>query len=217
MNDEALGPLFRLPDDPHYLWLFGAAVTVLAIAVLLVGLVRGRLPTALLLPAFLLPVGAFTLGYLFLLEESKSVTFCGSCHETMSPLVAALEYDDGLIASSHWRRGAVSHVTACYQCHSGYGIWGAVGAKRAGVMHMVRTITGDYQLPIQAKRFDNASCLGCHAEAVPFREVEEHHDPDVQQELLSGASSCAGECHEAAHPEEALWGVGGPPASAGGR
>jgi hypothetical protein len=135
----------------------------------------------------------------------------------MSPLVASLAEDNGTIASTHWRSGAVSHVDACYQCHSGYGIWGTVDAKMAGVMHMVRTVTGNYALPIQAHSFDNGACLGCHAQAVPFREVEEHRDPEVQQDLLSGTSSCAGECHEDAHPESALWGVGGPPAAGGGR
>jgi hypothetical protein len=217
VTEQDLGPLFRLPDDPHYLWLFGTAVAAVAIAVLLVGLVRGRLPATLLLPALILPVAAYGTGYLFTLEESKRVSFCGSCHETMSPLVAALAEDNGTISSSHWLRGAVSHESACYQCHSGYGIWGHVDAKFAGVMHMVRTVTGDYELPIQSKHFDNASCLGCHAQAVPFREVEEHRDPEIQQEMLAGASSCAGDCHEAAHPEEALWGVAGPPAAAGGR
>lgn len=215
MEDVDLGPLFELPHDPHYMWLFGTVIALLAIAVLAVGLVRGRLPATLLLPALLLPVAAFAAGYLFTLEESKSVAFCGSCHVTMSPLVAALDEDNGTISSSHWRRGAVSHVDACYQCHSGYGIWGQVDAKFAGVMHMVRTVTGNYELPIQSKHFDNASCLGCHARAVPFREVEEHRDPDVQQELLSGVSSCAGDCHEPAHPEEALWGIAGPPAGGG--
>lgn len=215
MDETDLGPLFLLPEDPHYLWLFGTAIAVLAIAVLAIGLLRGRLSATLLLPALLLPVGAYAVGYLFTLEESKTVAFCGSCHETMSPLVQALDEDEESIASIHWQRGAVSHIDACYQCHSGYGIWGDVGAKFAGVRHMVRTVTGNYQLPIRAHRFDVRSCLGCHAEAVPFREVEEHRDPDVQRELLAGESGCTGDCHDVAHPESALWGVAGPPAGGG--
>jgi cytochrome c nitrite reductase small subunit len=215
LNEQDLGPLFRLPEDPHYLWLFGIAVAALAIGVLLVAFLRGRISALLVLPTLLLPVAAYGIGYLFTLEESKSVAFCGSCHETMSPLVAALAEDNDTISSSHWRRGAVSHVDACYQCHSGYGIWGQANAKLAGVMHMVRTVSGNFEYPIRSKHFDNASCLGCHAQAVPFREVEEHRDPEIQQEMLSGASSCAGDCHEAAHPEAALWGVAGPPAEGG--
>lgn len=211
MNEADLGPLFQLPADPHYLWIAGVAVALLAIALLVIGLLRGRLSPTFLLPTLLLPVAAYGIGYLFTLEESKSVEFCGSCHVTMSPLVAALDGDSESLSSVHWQRGAVSHTTACYQCHSGYGIWGDVGAKEAGVMHMLRTVTNSYEFPIQAKHFDMSSCLGCHAQAVGFREVEEHLDPEIQQELLSGETSCAGECHEVAHPETALWGVAGPP------
>jgi nitrate/TMAO reductase-like tetraheme cytochrome c subunit len=217
VSEQDLGPLFRLPEDPHHLWILGVVLAGLAIAVLAVGLVRGRLPATLLLPALLLPLAAFGVGYQFTLEESKRVEFCGSCHETMSPLVAALAEDNGTISSSHWRRGAVSHASACYQCHSGYGIWGDVDAKLAGVRHMVLTVTGRYELPLQAHRFDNGACLGCHAQAVPFAEIEEHRDPETQAELLSGETSCAGICHEDGHPESALWGMAGPPAAAGGR
>lgn len=215
MEDADLGPLFQLPQDPHTLGWIGATVALAAIAVLAAGLVRGRLPVRWLGPALGLPLAAYGVGCLFLLEESKSVAFCGSCHETMGPIVRALDEDDGTLSSSHWRRGAVSQRDACYQCHSGYGIWGQVDAKRAGVMHMVRTVTGGYELPIRARRFDNASCLGCHGRAIPFREIEEHRDPEIQAELLSGAASCAGGCHEAGHPERALWGSGGPPPGEG--
>lgn len=215
MNENDLGPLFRLPDDPHYLWIVGVAVAALAIAVLAVGLLRGRLPSTLLLPALGLPLAAWGIGYLHTLEESKQVSFCGSCHETMSPLVAALAEDDDTIASSHFRRGAVPNATACYECHSGYGLWGGVDAKLAGLRHMLLTVTGGYELPLQSHRFDNAACLGCHALAVPFAEVEDHRDPDTQAELLSGETSCAGICHDDAHPESALWGVAGPPATGG--
>ena len=211
MNEADLGPLFELPADPHYLWIVGMAVAVVAIAVLVVGFVRGRLSRVLLAPALLLPAVAYGIGYLFTLEESKQVEFCGSCHTTMSPLVTALDEDNDSLASVHWQRGAVSHANACYQCHSGYGIWGDVDAKLAGVMHMVRTVTGTYEFPITAKNFNVDSCRGCHARAVGFRDVEEHRDPDIQRELLTGESGCAGDCHELAHPESALWGVAGPP------
>src|SRR5690606_10485341 len=144
MSESDLGPLFRLPDDPHYLWIAGVVVAALAIAVLAIGLVRGRLPSNLLLPALGLPLVAWGIGYLHTLEESKQVTFCGSCHETMSPLVAALSEDDDTIASAHFRRGRVPAATACYECHSGYGLWGGVDAKLAGLRHMLLTVTGGY-------------------------------------------------------------------------
>ncbi len=153
-----------------------------------------------------LPLAAYGLGSVLMLEESKNVAFCGSCH-VMTPIVESLQKDDGSLASLHYTRGRVSHEQACYVCHSGYGIWGTMGAKRAGVGHMVRTVTGDYQLPIKlAAPFDIDSCLGCHAHSARFRAVEAHQPLEIQQALLSREMSCTGTCHPAAHPEEALRG-----------
>jgi cytochrome c nitrite reductase small subunit len=211
LGENDLGPLFQVPEDPHYLWIVGCAVAVVAIGVLLVGLLRGRLPTLFVLPALLLPLAAYGIGFLHLAEQSKKVEFCGSCHEPMSPLVTSLREDGDTLSSLHYQYGRVPRATACYECHSGYGIWGEVDAKMAGIMHMVGTLTGNYELPIRAKHFDIDSCLGCHAHTASFREEEDHQDPEVQSDLLSGRISCAGECHDFAHPETALWGVAGPP------
>jgi hypothetical protein len=77
----------------------------------------------------------------------------------------------------------------------------------AGVMHMIRTVTGRYELPLKTHGpFDIDSCLGCHAHAPAFRAVEAHQEPDLQKQLLSGELSCTGLCHPAAHPESALKG-----------
>jgi nitrate/TMAO reductase-like tetraheme cytochrome c subunit len=205
---DPTGPLFHLPDSPAYLWLVGLVFAIPAIAIAVIGLVRGRLPAALgLTGAILVPVFAYVVGGFFVLEKSKSVRFCGSCHETMSPLVASLPEDNGSLASIHWQSGAVSHADACFQCHSGYGIWGTVDAKFAGVRHMILTVTGGYKYPLHARSFDIASCLGCHAEAVPFRAQPAHQAPEVQQQLLAGELSCAGTCHPDAHPADALMGA----------
>lgn len=208
MDGAPLGPLFETPPDPHYLWLLGVAAAALAIVIALYGLVRGRLPSGWSAPAtMLIPIFAYVLGGITLLEESKRVSFCGSCHQTMAPIVASLAAGDDTLAAAHWQRGAVSHADACYQCHSGYGIWGTAGAKLAGVRHMMHTITGRYDLPLKSHAFDIASCLGCHAEAKPFRAEEAHHDPDLQRQLLSGEMGCAGVCHPDAHPADALNGA----------
>ena len=75
------------------------------------------------------------------------------------------------------------------------------------VMHMVRTLTGDYKLPIELHgTFDIGSCLNCHATSPAFRDVKEHQDPDVQKALLSHEMSCTGVCHPEAHPASALTG-----------
>ena len=122
-------------------------------------------------------------------------------------LPAALASDKESLASIHYRRGLVPHDEACYTCHSGYGIWGTMDAKMAGVMHMVRTLTGDYTLPIELHgTFDIGSCLNCHATSPAFRDVKDHQDPEVQKALLSHEMSCTGVCHPEAHPASALTG-----------
>lgn len=206
---EQLGPLFVHPKDPSYFWILVVVVAVPVLVVALMVLVRGRLPPALSAMAFLLlPPFGYVLGDINLLEQSKKVTFCGSCHETMSPLLVALRQDEETLAAHHFRVGAVSHVDACYKCHSGYGIWGDVSAKMAGVEHMLHTITGGFDYPLEPRNeFDIDSCLSCHAEAVPFRAVDTHRDPDMQQALLAGEMSCTGVCHPPAHPDWALNGA----------
>jgi hypothetical protein len=130
----------------------------------------------------------------------------------MAPIVRSLESNDDSLASMHYVRGRVPHAEACFTCHSGYGIWGGVGAKIAGIRHMVQTVSGGYTLPLQQRGpFDIDSCLGCHAFAQNFRAVEDHQDPDLQKELVERKMGCTGDCHPAAHPESAL--TGGVPAS----
>lgn len=206
---EDLGPLFVPPHEPDRFGILLALLAAVVIAAAAVALVRGRLPDALSYSALLLvPLFAYALGDLHLLEESKRVEFCGSCHETMTPLVEAMRSDGEYLASIHYRRGAVPHDAACFRCHGGYGLWGNARAKLAGVRHMVHTITGGYELPLQkAGTFDISSCLDCHAQAAPFREQEAHRDPDLQQALLSGELGCAGVCHPSPHPDEALMGL----------
>jgi hypothetical protein len=206
---QDLGPLFVPPSEPDRFWIVIALLAFAVIAAALVALVRGRLPDALSYPALMvLPLFAYLLGDLQVVEESKHVEFCGSCHATMSPLVESMENDGETLASIHFRRGAVPHESACYRCHGGYGIWGGVQAKSAGLRHMLHTVTGDYEFPLQkVGTFDIASCLDCHAQSAPFRKAETHHDPDIQKALLSGEMGCTGLCHPAPHPEQALMGA----------
>jgi cytochrome c nitrite reductase small subunit len=205
-------PLFAGPPAAHGIhWaaVLAALVGVAAAVLLLWRLIRGRhAPPSYATAAVLLPIVAYGLGSLYMLEGSKQVAFCGSCH-VMTPILKSLQGNDGSLASTHYARGLVPHDQACFTCHSGYGIWGGVDAKMAGVMHMVRTATGWYTLPLALNGpFDIDSCLGCHAFAPSFRAVEAHQDPDLQKQLLTHQIGCTGICHPAAHPDSAL---NGPP------
>ncbi len=179
-------------------------VTAPAGLVLVVGLLRGRLsPLWGVIGVVMLPGLAFALGNLALMERSKSVDFCGSCHE-MAPVLEAVAGDGDSLAAIHYRAGFPSKE-ACYVCHSGYGIWGAVGAKAAGVKHMWASLTGSIHYPLAIyEPFDYGSCLGCHAQSRDFRAAAVHDDPEIQSMLRSGELRCAGTCHAVAHPPEAL-------------
>jgi hypothetical protein len=203
-------PLFSWPPPRRglrWLQILPLLAAVAAAVVLLVGLVRGRLlPAAASAGIVFLPIAAYALGGLLVLEDSKKVSFCGSCH-VMTPIVASLSDGGDSLAADHYRRGAISHEQACFVCHSGYGIWGTLDAKVAGVRHMLRTVRQDYTFPIEhVGPFDIDSCLNCHARAATFRAVPEHQDADTQQALLKSEMSCTGICHAAGHPEEALRG-----------
>jgi len=206
---EDLGPLFVAPHEPDRMGVFITILAAAVIAVSLIALVRGRLPDTFSSSVLLLlPVFGYVLGNLHLLEESKRVAFCGSCHETMSPVVEAMRSDTEYLSSIHYRSGAVPHDGACFRCHGGYGLTGNAEAKLAGLRHMVLTITGGYELPLRKSgTFDIESCLDCHAQAAPFREQETHRDPDLQRSLLSGEIGCTGLCHPSPHPPEALEGA----------
>lgn len=205
---EELGPLFVPPHDPDRFWILVLLFALPAVGAALIALVRGRLPDALSSYAFLLvPVFAYVLGDIHVLQESKKVEFCGSCHTTMSPVVAAMKGDSDTLSAIHYRSGAVPHDEACYTCHSGYGIWGGVSAKRAGITHMLHTVTGGFDYPLElAGSFDIQACLNCHAEATPFRSVADHQDAELQAALLSREMTCT-DCHPSAHPSHALNGV----------
>lgn len=213
MDAQSLGPLFVPPWEAHgagWMSWIPIALAAAAAAIAVVGLVRGRLaPPVGALGLVVLPLASYGFGVLLLLEDSKRTEFCGSCH-VMGPLVESLEANDGSLASSHFAKGAVPAREACYVCHSGYGIWGTLDAKKAGVGHMIRTVTGRYELPLAlAGTFDIQACLGCHAATASFRDAEEHRPLDVQEALLAGELGCTGDCHDVAHPESAL--MGAPP------
>jgi hypothetical protein len=123
----------------------------------------------------------------------------------MEPLLDTVSTDDPSLAAVHITAGAVPTSQSCYTCHSGYGLHGNVNAKLSGVRHMLMELTGSYDLPLTLHGdFDLKSCMGCHSESSRFREQPAHQPIEIQDALLSGAMTCTGACHPAAHPPEAL-------------
>ncbi len=206
---EDLGPLFIHPYEAGYFWIVVLIVSLATVAACLWVLIRGHLPPVLSSSFIgLLPLFAYLLGDIHLMNESKRVDYCGSCHEAMSPLVESMREDESTLAGLHYQRGAVSYKTACYTCHSGYGIAGDVNAKIAGIEHMIHSALGSQNYPLSLRRpFNIDSCLDCHAEAEPFRAVEIHRDLGIQQALVARDMGCTGACHVTAHPSAALNGA----------
>ena len=207
MNE--LGPIFVPPGGPDYFWILILVFSIPTIGLCVYALIRGELPAVLSTSAMvLLPVFGYVLGNIHVLDESKSVEFCGSCHTTMPPLVESMTSGGKGLAALHHQKGAVSQKNACYVCHSGYGPVGDFNAKLAGVSHMIHTVRSSERYPLKMRStFDIASCLDCHAATEAFRTVKGHKARGIQNQLITGEIGCTGSCHEAAHPPAALNGT----------
>ena len=107
------GPLFVHPSGPDHFWILIGIFAVPTIALCIYALLRGQLPAVLGGSALvLLPIFGYVLGNLHLVDESKTVEFCGSCHVTMPPLVESMQTGNDNLAAAHYRRGAFSQKEA---------------------------------------------------------------------------------------------------------
>jgi hypothetical protein len=208
--EAGLGPLFVDKPQIHLLWILALIAVIAAIALAGYALIRGRVSRELGLAGLVVVPGvAVLLANLETANRSQEMAFCGSCHEPMAPVVASVIEPNGSLASNHYQSGAIKGDTACYTCHSGYGILGDFTAKRAGLGHMWHELRGSYDYPLAMNRpFDIDACLDCHRHAPKFRAVALHTDGETQTLLASRELSCTGACHPSAHPPEALNGSG---------
>jgi cytochrome c nitrite reductase small subunit len=198
------------PDPPHgptfggtLAWIALIAIVVGVAGVLLVEFrARRRLPVGtyrwllflglLVMPAFAL-LGAT--GSMF--EEMKTVQACNSCH-VMNEFVDDMRRpESATLAARHFRSGAIP-AKQCYSCHTGYGIFGTMEAKRDGLRHWLLYVTRTWEDPIAfAGTYPNANCLSCHAGAPSFRTVPSH--AALRTELERDEMGCF-TCHGLPHP-----------------
>lgn len=198
------------PEPPHGATLGGTlqVIALLAIGVGIVGLVlvefywKNRLARAtyrwllliglLVLPAFAL-IGAT--GSMF--EEMTTVEACNSCH-VMNLFVDDMhDVESASLAARHFRSGAIP-AKQCYSCHTGYGIFGTMEAKRDGFRHWLLYVTRTWEEPITFKgSYPNSNCLSCHATSPTFRAVESHRA--LQEPLARDEMGCFS-CHGLPHP-----------------
>jgi len=130
--------------------------------------------------------------------QMKEVDFCGSCH-IMEPYLASLESEDEYsIPAIHYQNNWVPKQTACYDCHSEYGMWGDVKAKINGLKHVWVNYTNPPEISDISlyKPYKNRDCLHCHGPSKRFSESENHVD-DLE-DILSEELGCL-ECHDVGH------------------
>jgi nitrate/TMAO reductase-like tetraheme cytochrome c subunit len=146
---------------------------------------------------FLLPGLVLGLGTVRHLEESKSTTFCLSCH-VMEPYGRSLRIDDPThLPAAHFQNKRIPRDQACFTCHTHYTMFGDLRAKLGGLRHMWVYYTGSIPEQIELYRpFENRECLHCHNGARSFEEEESH--VDIRDELASNATSCL-DCHDSIH------------------
>jgi nitrate/TMAO reductase-like tetraheme cytochrome c subunit len=153
-----------------------------------------------ILPLILLPFANFTV-----MEYTKQVNFCGSCHLAMQPYLndmmtpghqslSALHYQD--------RFAPTQPGTACFECHATYGVHGTFVVKLQGLHDAYSYMLGNYTLPIKLKKpLSDEMCLKCHEHAKPFLSEPLHLDAktgQVQPLILKGTIRCE-MCHPSGH------------------
>jgi cytochrome c nitrite reductase small subunit len=148
----------------------------------------------------LVPLMVAFLSFAHGLEDSATVSACGSCH-VMTPFVQDLQnVKSDTLAATHFKNRYIRE-NQCYTCHSDYGVAGTLKAKFEGLGHVWRYTFGAYELPIKIKHpYPNVRCLGCHGASQKFLNAAGHPKEEMPK-LMGGAVSCI-DCHSPAHPEQ---------------
>jgi cytochrome c nitrite reductase small subunit len=198
------------PEPPHGVSLGGtlavvALIAIVAGVILLVAVEFGfkrRIPRAtynwlLLIGLLVLPAFALLGSTGSMFEEMKDVESCNSCHVMNAFIDDMRNPESATLAARHFRTGAIP-AKQCYSCHTGYGIFGTMEAKRDGFRHWLLYATRTWEDPITFKgSYPNANCLACHSPAPAFRRVQSH--VALRETLETDQIGCY-TCHGLPHP-----------------
>ena len=144
---------------------------------------------------FVLPVASMRAGLSLHFEQTKTVSFCLSCHSMEPYGESLLLADESYLPAAHFQNGRVDRQYACFTCHTQYTLFGDMKAKMNGLRHLWVYYTG--QTPEQIELYvpyNNRECLYCHTGG---RRFEELHEYDMST-LVSNERSCM-ECHGKSH------------------
>lgn len=135
-------------------------------------------------------------GTILVFEKAERVEFCASCHLTMKSFVDDMENPkSNSLAALHFKNRYIPD-DQCYSCHTSYGIFGTVQAKKEGMNDVYKYFTRTFHLPIKLRHpYPNMDCLKCHAGSVKW--LASHQD--YKDALFSGEASCM-QCHGDSNP-----------------
>jgi len=146
---------------------------------------------------FILPLFAMISTFSTVMEDTKTVESCASCH-VMDPFVGDMfDEQSPNLAARHYKNRWIAD-NQCYQCHTSYGIHGTLEGKRDGFRHWLMYVTETWPEPIVFKgSYPNQNCNSCHYDTPRFNEIESHIT--IKDRLLNDEVSCAS-CHGPVHP-----------------
>jgi cytochrome c nitrite reductase small subunit len=139
-------------------------------------------------------------GTILVFERAERVEFCASCHLTMKSFVDDMKDPKSMsLASLHYKNRYIPD-DQCYSCHTSYGIFGTVEAKKEGLTDVYKYYTRTFHLPIQMRHpYPNNDCLKCHAGSAKWLSAHE----DYKDALFSGEATCM-QCHADSNPAHVI-------------
>ncbi len=143
-----------------------------------------------------LPLLITSTGTILVFDRAERVEFCASCHLTMKPFVDDMQDPkSNSLAALHFKNRYIPD-DQCYSCHTSYGLFGTIQAKREGMNDVYRYYTRTFHLPIKLRHpYPNNDCLKCHAGSAKW--IASHED--YKDALFSGEATCM-QCHADSNP-----------------
>jgi hypothetical protein len=135
-------------------------------------------------------------GTILVFEKAERVEFCASCHLTMKSFVDDMKNPQSAsLAALHYKNRYIPD-NQCYNCHTSYGIFGTVEAKKEGLTDVYKYYTRTFHSPIKMRHpYPNHDCLKCHAGSAKWLASHE----DYKDSLFSGQATCM-QCHADSNP-----------------
>jgi nitrate/TMAO reductase-like tetraheme cytochrome c subunit len=191
--------------DPvdHYGTRFLAGLIVIGAALVLYSIIRYRGNTTgpvswgiLVLGAGILPVVVSSGGGVLVVEKSQRVGLCNSCHLTMKPYVDDMKNPASKsLAAIHYTNRYIPD-DQCYVCHTSYGMFGTMQAKKEGIIDVVKYYTHTFSVPVKMRHpYSNNDCLKCHGASAKFLAS---HKKD-REAMFADEVSCM-QCHDDDNP-----------------